>query len=314
MKHAPAVLALFGRQYWVATSQQLDRAGMSRDARLRARRSGLLRQVERGVWHLTSGPFSWYSRLMVLVLVAGDGAALSHATAGKLWRLRRMPRSKPTICVPGERRLVVPEWGHVRYTNWPDPDPTVRLDGLVITSPLRTVFDLGALLSDWTFEHAAEDLWHKGLVTPATCHAFLQAVRRSGRRGVSRMEEWLEGAMQRPRPAQSGLEIDLARELERIGLPAPRRQVPLLLPTLGEVKVDLGWDVVRLGLEPGHSTFHEDAPEDVRYDEVRDEEAAELGWVILRYNERQLADLSGCARQIRNVFRERERAVRLGLL
>jgi hypothetical protein len=297
----------------VARSDQLDRIGYGPDARRRAHRAGTIEPITRRIWHLSAAPFTAFGKLMTLVLIAGRGAALSHGTSGQLFGLRRMPDEKPCICVPGDRRITVPDWAQVRYTNWPDPDPWTRLDGLVTTSPLRTAFDLGAVLGDWAFESAAEQFWHKGLVTPETCARFIEGVRRSGRRGVSKNVAWLEGALTRERPAQSGLEVDLARSLEAAGLPTLDRQIELLLPTLGLVHVDVGWKALRLGLEPGHTEFHA-APEDIRYDTTRDDEAASLGWVIKRYSERHLADMNRCVREITAIYRDREAARRLGVL
>ena len=97
----------------------------------------------------------------------------------------------------------------------------MRDDGIRVASPLRMLFGLAGQFNQFRFERAAEDAWHKGLVTPDEAWEYLEVIRRSGRGGVKRMADWLERAAVRDRPAQSGLELDLLAIVERAGLPNP---------------------------------------------------------------------------------------------
>ena len=60
------------------------------------------------------------------------------------------------------------------------------------------MFGLAEQFNQHRFERVAEDVWHKGLVTPDQAADYLATIRRSGRTGVIRMETWLERIAIRP--------------------------------------------------------------------------------------------------------------------
>ncbi len=120
-----------------------------------------------------------------------------------------------------------------------------------MSSPLRTLLRCGATGPIVRFEKIAEQLWNKKLITPKEAAVYLSEVRRSGRRGIERFELWLDKAIDRERPSQSALEIDLAVAVVKAGLPEPVRQHPLMLLAEKLIHVDIAWPEVRLGLEPG---------------------------------------------------------------
>ena len=53
-------------------------------------------------------------------------------------------------------------------TSWIDEerDIEMRTDGIRVATPLRMLFGLARRFSQHRFERAAEDVWHKGLVSP----------------------------------------------------------------------------------------------------------------------------------------------------
>ena len=139
-----------------------------------------------------------------------------------------MPRDTIEITVSERRRLALPSWVRVVRTSWigGDRDVATGGDGLRVATPLRMLFGLAAQFNQHRFERAAEDVWHKGLVTPDDAGEYLELIRRSGRSGVRRMNTWLEKTAARPRPAQSGLELDFVALIERAGLPDARPPAP----------------------------------------------------------------------------------------
>lgn len=299
-----AVLHLFGRQFGVATADQLAALGVSPSALGRARRSGLVEPVMPQVVRLAGMPDSTTARRMALVLAGRDEGCLADVTAGELWGFRKMPPSKQTLLVPQRRTVQAPEWARVVRTSWPDESMVTMADGLRVTSPLRTLFMLASHFGPQRFEHAAEDAWHRGLVHPEEARAYLGAVRRQGRSGVRRFEHWLESVGERSRPSQSGLEVDLAHALERRGLPPAERQYRLELPDGVIIHVDLAWPPARLGVEPGHSWWH-GGNERMRQDYERDLQCDLVGWRIVRFDEVQLRDVEWCARQVEQLYRIR---------
>ncbi|MBA3288190.1 MAG: hypothetical protein H0U21_09235 [Acidimicrobiia bacterium] len=166
------------------------------------------------------------------------------------------------------------------------------------------LFGLASQFNQHRFERAAEDAWHRGHVSPQQADEFLAAVRRSGRGGVIRFERWLQGAIERDRPAQSGLELDLVDVVEGVGLPPPVRQYSLTLSTGEVIHLDLAWPDVRMAVEPGHSWWH-GGDLAMRRDQARDRACAELGWHITRYDEDFRRDPLGTGRQLAAIYRRR---------
>lgn len=301
-----AALELLGRQFFVATTQQLVDHGVPRRTLVRARESGQLLDAAPGVVRLAGAADSFECRAMALLLQMGPHGILADVTSARIWGIPRLPQAKVTITVPWSKRPTAPHWARVIRSRWIDEWPVARSDGLVVTSPERTLFDLGAHFHPKRFEHAAENLWNRDLITPDSAARYLSAIRRQGRRGVSRLEAWLEDVQVRPRRAsQSGLEVDFAQALGAAGLPPPLRQFPLQVND-GRVliHVDLAWPNKRLGLEPGHSVFHA-GRDAVRRDIERDRWCDEVGWRILRFDEVELRDMVTCVAQTVRIYRSR---------
>jgi hypothetical protein len=77
------------------------------------------------------------------VLAAGDGAVLSHASAGAAWDIRRTAGAQVHVSVLDRRRVRLPGLTAHRPRRV-GPDELTRCGGLPITTPARTVLDLAA--------------------------------------------------------------------------------------------------------------------------------------------------------------------------
>lgn len=301
----PDVITLFARQHWVAHIGQLALIEVSDDMIYRARRRGILVSPVRKVVALAAVPLDLEGRAMAAQLAAGAEAFVSGATAGVLHGLRSMPQQPIEVTVREDRRVKLPPWGRLVRTSWIDDDLDVgvRDDGLRVAVPLRMLFRLAKVFNQHRFERAAEDLWHRGLVSPAEAATYLASIRRRGLTGVARFEEWLDKTELRPRPSQSGLELDFVDVIDRVGLPMPVRQHPLRLPSGELIHIDLAWPAIRLGVEPGHSWWHGG---DLRAaaDARRDRACDEIGWRILHYteDEQRAADTT---RELLAIYRQR---------
>ena len=311
MINRPAVLALFASQHWVASIDQLLELGVSQSTINRACRDGLLVKVMPGVVRLGGGEDSFLARAMALQLHVGDSGFISGVSAGVLHGLRNMPTQRVEITAEGRRRVTVPSWGRVETSNWMlvADVAMVRPDGLRVATPLMMLFRLARTFNQHRFERAAEDCWHRQLVTPDDAEVFLRAVRASGRTGVRRFEHWLERCATRQRPSQSGLELDVLDSIRRAGLPEPERQLPLTLRSGETIHIDLAWPNVRLGVEPGHSWWHGGDLRQ-RADQARDRACDELGWRIVRHDESVREDLAAFGLQLRIIYDERLRSLR----
>ncbi|MGH9272726.1 MAG: hypothetical protein ACRDZ2_15820 [Ilumatobacteraceae bacterium] len=305
------VLALFASQRWVASVDQLLELPVSRSTIDRSCRAGVIVRILPGVVMVAGAEDTFVARAMALQLAVGPDSYISGVSAGVLYGLRNMPRRRIEITAPHGRAVVMPPWGRLEHTVWVHADrfTVVRPDGLRVSSPLMTLFRMARTFNDHRFERAAEDFWHKQLLTPEEADEFLGAVRGSGRGGVLRFERWLQRCDGRERPSQSGLELDVVEAIRRAGLPEPQRQHPLTLRSGELIHVDLAWPEVRLGVEPGHTWWH-GGDLRVRADEARDRACDEIGWRIVRNEESLRNDLPGFGLQLRIIYDERRRSLR----
>jgi len=243
-------------------------------------------------------------------LHVGATSFISGVSAGVLHGLRQMPKHPIEITTRQRRQATMPPWGRLVYTSWIDPQRDVRThpDGVRVASPLRMLFRLAGFFNQHRFERAAEDCWHLGLVTPSGAEDYLAEIRRSGRGGVIRFEDWLVKVSYRPRPSQSALELDVADAVRRAGLPEPEPQYPLRLRSGEVIHIDLAWPRVRLGVEPGHSWWHGGDLRQ-RADQARDRACDEIGWRIIRCDESVREELAAFGLQLRIIYDERCRTL-----
>lgn len=302
----PDVLHLMTRQHGVACLRQYRALGIGNDVVSAACRRGSLQRIHRGVYAIAGSTLSFEGRGLALQLLAGTGSFLSGPTAAVLHGLRGMPTTPIEVTISEARRATLPAPHRLVLTSWIDEsrDVELRADGTRLATPLRTLFGLARLFGQHRFERAAEDVWHRGLVTPDDAADYLAVVRRSGKEGVIRMEHWLEKATFRARPSQSRLESRFVQLIEQVGLPTPIRQLPLTLPSGETIHLDIAWQDVRLAVEPGHSWWHGGDLRQ-RADQARDRACALVGWLVVRYDEAAASDPAATARELHALHRRR---------
>jgi len=300
------VLHLFGRQRGVASDSTLLEHMTKRQLR-RGSEQGLLLAELPNVKRLAGSTADVPSRVMALSVYAGDVGFVSGMTAVRQLGVECVPREYLELMIHEKRAPELPSWVKLTRSSWRiDEDRLELADGRVVATPLRALFRCGATCPNVRFEKIAEQLWNKRLITPKEAAAYLDEVRRSGRGGVERFERWLKKAIDRERPSQSGLEVELAVAVVKAGLPEPLRQHPLTLLNGELIHVDIAWEQARLGLEPGHTFWHS-GDEKQRSDHGRDRACDEIGWRILRFDEVELRDMRRCVRQVVNIYKERSR-------
>lgn len=152
-----------------------------------------------------------------------------------------------------------------------------RLDGLVVTTPARTAFDIG----------------RRGRLDDAIAH--LDALARATRLKVPAVEELaalhrrtrglrqLEEALDLVDPgAESPRETWLRLLLIRDGYPKPRTQIPVLSPDgMRRYYLDMGWENIMLAVEY-EGDHHRTTRELYAYEIARADDLRELGWLVIR--------------------------------
>jgi very-short-patch-repair endonuclease len=244
-------------------------------------RIGLYRRMEPGVYAISGSPTSQRQRLVSVVFSFRRLAAASHQTAAELWGMTT--RSFSGIEVTTTR------WDRVRR---PDvkvhesldllPRDVVELDGIPVTTPARTVVDLGAS-NKWIVESALEQGIRKGLFTLDEVDAFVRRVARRGRRGVGVIKPLLKARQRWDTTTESALEDEFRKLIADWGLPSPELQYEVR-DELGILvsRADFAYPEHRILIELDSEAHHMDRLA-FRRDRSKQNRAVVLGWTVLRY-------------------------------
>ena len=233
------LLTYFAEHHGVASRPVLRDHGVHRRRIDTLLARGTLEAVHRGVYRLGGAPTTPLQPLAALCAFDGQIVA-SHTSAGRLWGWRKMGDPDDlTILVPGVssprlhgvtiHRCHLIEPGH-----WIE-----RSDGIRVTTPTRTVFDLARVLSDDSLESVIEQAIDRRMLTIPDLYAIGRRLRASGREGSARFARVLDARPAWRAPVGSDLELRVERALLRRGLPPAIRQAPIRLPDGTLIRPDL---------------------------------------------------------------------------
>ncbi|HEY7266311.1 MAG TPA: DUF559 domain-containing protein [Solirubrobacterales bacterium] len=224
---------------------------------------------------------------MAAVLFAGPRAILSHESAAILWRIRAngstpATRRSPLDAIPIE--VTVPSSGRhpigleVHRRNLPVEDRVVEA-GIPVTTPTRTLIDLGTRLGEPELEAAVNEADKLDLVDPESLRLALDA--RAGTRGVAPLRKLLD---QRTFAlTDSALERRFLPLARRAKLARPRTGV-----RLNGFKVDFYWPDLGLVVETDGLRYHRTPGQQAR-DRRRDQAHVAAGLTALRFTHSQVA-------------------------
>jgi very-short-patch-repair endonuclease len=262
----------------VVTRRALRAAGVTDDVIMDRVAIGRLYRHHHGVYLLD--PLERASRITLLtaaVEACGQGALLSHRSAGELWGMLPEEAGHIEVTVvtrcsgdrPGIRRHRVREL---------DARDIRTRHGIRVTSPARTVLDNAR---HPLLEELIATGMDSGLVTQRQIDEAI--TRCPTRRGVRRLRRILHqrgGA----RLTRSWGERRLLSLIREAGLP-----VPLTNRLLLGLKVDALWPDLKLVVEVDGYEFHGDR-DSFENDRARDAVLVAHGYRVLRFTARQLRD------------------------
>lgn len=154
---------------------------------------------------------------MAAVLSCGPGAMLSHRSAAALWGFGEGMGSRIEVSVPGPKAHRRPGIRCHRRPGLGSRDQDEQR-GIPVTSPVRTLIDLAAILSPMALERAVNEADKRELVDPEELRAAL--ARYPNERGVARLRTLLD--RRTFRLSDSDLEILFRPIARRAGLPQPQ--------------------------------------------------------------------------------------------
>jgi hypothetical protein len=261
------IAELATRQCGVVSASQLRDLGLGEGA-IRARlKVGRLHAVHRGVYAVGHSALPPPARWLAAVLATGGirqasgssvlacwGAAVSHRSAASVWGLLPISDGPVDVVVAGtggrKRRFGIRVH---RSRSLREGDVTVR-QGIPVTTPARTIADLGKVASERELRRAIREAEVSGLPL---------------------------GPEQGDR-TRSDLERDFLLLCGRHGLPAPEVNV-----RVGRHLVDFRWPESRLVVETDGYVYHRGA-QAFQDDRARDLDLKRRGYEVVRLSERQV--------------------------
>ena len=274
------------------TTRQADAAGISRRTLGRLTGEGLLRRLLRGVYVAAQARDGILLRAHGLALIAPAYAVICDWTACWLF----------TGLLPPNQHLDVPPLamfrhaGHNRLRN--DlcksgertfaPGDLIVIEGLTVTSPLRTAWDLGRLASRDNAIVALDGLLRHGSFSRDELLAGVERFRRQ--RGVVQLRQL--APLTDARAESPGESVLRLRWLDLPSLPPPTPQVPILGPDGRELyRIDLGVEELRFGAEYDGEAWH--PLDDTSHDDERRETLRErYMWTIKPVRRRNVFGVS----------------------
>lgn len=216
---------------------------------------GLWRRLYDDVYIAAGAPLTWKGSILAACWAGGFRAAASHRSAAALWALAGARKSIIEITCPRWRRaqhagLVVHE------TTTLDALDLMVVDDIPVTTPERTLLDLGAVCHESVVEMALDKAENHGLVTRSSVQATLDRLAKRGRRGAGTLRRLLARHVQRRGPPESEMETMLIRCLRRNGWPEPVPQHVIRKAGAFVARVDAAYPQWRIAIEYQSDKHH----------------------------------------------------------
>jgi predicted transcriptional regulator of viral defense system len=216
---------------------------------------GRWRRLYDDVYIAAGAPLTWKGALLAACWAGGFRAAASHRSAAALWELAGGRRSIVEITCPRWRRaqhqgLVVHE------TKALDGIDTIVVEGIPVTTPERTLLDLGAVCHESVVEMALDAAEHRGLVTRASANETVRRLAKQGRNGAGTLRRLLATHDRERLAPESEMETALIQCLRRNGWPEPVPQYEIRQSGVLVARVDAAYPQWRIAVEYQSNEHH----------------------------------------------------------
>ena len=271
---------LAARQHGLVTTHHALACGLSPANVHRRVVTGRLERLAPEVYRVAGAPETWHQR--VLVACFTERAAASHRTAAALHDLDGFaPRVIEVVTERWSRRPRPGSRVH-ESLDLAAADLTTRRS-IPVTSVVRTIIDLGAVVPGNKVEQAFDDALRRGLTTPdEVADRFVRLARR-GRRGVGVLRPHLEHRLGTAGPRPGEFERRMWRLLVDAGIDEPVCEHEVRsLSGLFVARVDLAYPSLRIAIECDSERWHSGRQR--RHADLDRQNALVLaGWTVLRF-------------------------------
>jgi very-short-patch-repair endonuclease len=278
-----AVAQLARRQHGVVARRQLLVIGLGRVAVVERLKHGHLHEIHRGIYVVGTRRISRKGRWMAAVLAGDDRTLLSHRSAARLWRL--LPHAAEWIEVTSPVSTRSRREGIVCHRVTIAEDESVVVDGIPVTSPSRTIFDLAAVAPMREVERAFHEAEARELTDRISLPVLLD--RYPGRRGARKVRALL-GSDEPIGITRNDFEEEFLALVDAYALRRPRMNAHLALR--GRFfEIDALWDEQRFAVELDSRGVH-GTRKRFESDRLRDRILVAEGWRTMRVTWLQLRD------------------------
>jgi hypothetical protein len=279
----------------------LRSVGVSEDAAKARVRAGLWSRRASGLFVINAAPHDWRQDLLAAQLAAGPRAAVARFAATAFWEIPGFPEGPVDTMNPYGCNHS-PAIGRLRQSCALREDHIVVRDGIRVTRPSRTLFDIAPQISAARLERACSNAIAMRLTSEEALRTTVYELGKRGRPGTAAMRTVL-GMRDSGRRADSGLELRFLDALDAEGLPIPECQVWLGDDNDLIGRVDFYWrPSVAVG-EVDSERYH-DGPMDAQGDVERDARLRAAGFRVERFPESEIRNRPTQAAARARVFLE----------
>jgi hypothetical protein len=269
---------LAARQHGVFGARQLPALGIDGWHVSELVRRGSVQRLAPQVYRMAGVPPSWRGDLSAGLHALGPDGLVSHRAAAQLHRFDEFRYHDLEFTVRRRRRGAFFLEATIHTSLVLAPCDVAEIDGLRVTSPVRTIIDLaGVRVSDRRLEAAVDTAVRCRLATLEDIADRLTALRGKGRRGVRRLDRILVTS-----GGHSFLEREFLKLVERVGLPPPIPQVEHRVDGVHIARVDFLYPdqgiVVEVSGGRGHSSAADRAKDARRRNDLQ-----RLGRLVLEF-------------------------------
>ncbi len=176
-----------------------------------------------------------------------------------------------------------------------EPADITEVDGILATTPERTICDLGLVFPEHEVLRILRHAIAEKLVLPVDVWRMRQRTSKQGRNGTGVLERALEALPPDVDFAESGLEIHFIEICDRFNIVRPVPQLPVKVGGRS-FRLDFAWVDERIFVEIDGAAFHS-SPTQIAADGGRQNQLVNAGWTPLRFTAKDLNDrASYCAK------------------
>jgi very-short-patch-repair endonuclease len=263
-------------QHGVISRYQLLGLGFTSKAIEHRLAAGRLHPVRQGVYAVGRPQLTCHGLWTAAVLACGEGAVLSHETAGRLYGIRD-GSSKIEISIA---RSVALRRSGILVHRRADlrPEDVTHRDHIPVTTVVATLVDLAPRLPEPELEAAINEADRLDLVTPPQLRAALDRMPR--RPGIGILRELLD------RRTFTLTDSELERRFLPLAAKAGLRS-PLTRQVVNDYRVDFLWPDLGLIVETDGLRYHRTPAQQAR-DRIRDHAHTAAGLTQLRFTYSQV--------------------------